>query len=1163
MSIIKIFNSSTTTTIAQTSITWTAGVPTLGAGGPGYVASEIEPLGNGIYRILLTFNTGANTTIARLLYPSNTNLATSIGAWGSHCALASEGQSYIPTTTAPVSVTDYTVAGGLATLAPAPLQGAILRGVTSNAGAVAAGAQTSAASANAEIANIVSDNVLSTGEKGAVIRDYNVIISEQSGIVAQANAYGVSHSTYDAAISTLTSYLGGLSPAYTNVTPGQDTVIVGTTFRTNFTNVYSARQTLLNAVYAAAQALANAAQGTANTAITNAATAQATANTAATNAASALTQLTNIASDNILSPSEKPPVVQDYAVIIGERTGIDAQATTFSITTEKTDYDSAVSALTTYLGTLTGWNTIPGSDVAIVGTTFRSNFQNVYTTRQTLLNAIYTKAKALADAAQTTGNTGVANAATALAAANAAQVDATTSLNALADIASDSLLTPGEKPVVIKDRDTITNEQAGIDAQATAYSITTTKTTYDNAVTALTTYLATLTTPVLWSTLTGNTTIVGATFRSKFTDVYTARQAVLNAIYAAAKVLADAAQGGVNQINSVDYLTNSDKIQLMMEWASELATQTSLDAQATALSITTEKTAYDNAITAISAGLIAVGAPAGWATSWPDGTISGPWTGILTSLKTWWGTIGSTRTALQNKISTAAATAAALPALALAPAIVANHTAITLPDAANYPAKKMVFQTVDNTLWQVNAAGTGWLTPSMQTSGLIGTVSDAQIAGMAASKVTGTLTDSQLAAIAAAKITGTLTDAQLSAIAASKVTGTLTDSQLAAIAATKVTGQIVTTQITDNSITTAKINAGAVTASQIAADTITAAQIAANAVTSSELAAGAVIAGKITAGTIVAADIAASTITGAKIAANTITAANIAADTITATEIAASAITSSEIAAGAVIAGKITAGTIVAADIAASTITGAKIAAGTITGDNLVANTITAGQIAAGAIGVDALAASLAIVGTIQSGGTGGVYTAGTPTVPATGYKISGVPFNVYYLGDSTPHLVMCEFGGDLSIAGYKASTMVDFVFNSLVTNGDFSGGSYSTTGGMYGRGVYITPKATGRVSILIAGTISSNSAGTDMSTFVQYGTGTMPAAGAATAGLNACPAKKCCSTPAYSQLGFCRTTVITGLTIGTRYWFDLGVGSNGTATITIRDGVDIVAMEV
>ncbi|MDD3965340.1 MAG: hypothetical protein PHD99_04830 [Candidatus Moranbacteria bacterium] len=184
---------------------------------------------------------------------------------------------------------------------------------------------------------------------------------------------------------------------------------------------------------ASAASAASAAQTTANTAVANASTAQSaantaqtTANTASANAATANTALTNLASDNILSPVEKPSVVQDYAVITAEQAGIDAQATAFAITTEKTNYDAAVTALTTYLGTLTGWNAVPGSDVVIVGTTFRTKFSDVYTKRQLLLNAISAKAKTLADAAQTQANTATSNAATAQAAANAAQTQANT-----------------------------------------------------------------------------------------------------------------------------------------------------------------------------------------------------------------------------------------------------------------------------------------------------------------------------------------------------------------------------------------------------------------------------------------------------------------------------------------------------------------------------------------------------------------------------------------------------------------------------------------------------------------------------------------------------------------------------------------------------------------
>ncbi len=105
----------------------------------------------------------------------------------------------------------------------------------------------------------------------------------------------------------------------------------------------------------------------------------------------------------------------------------------------------------------------------------------------------------------------------------------------LSSIASDNVLTPDEKPRVILDRDVIVAEQSGIDTQAASYQVTTELTAYDTAVSDLVAYLATLTTPVAWDNLTGNTTIVGTTFRTKFADVYTARQALRNKMDANAK----------------------------------------------------------------------------------------------------------------------------------------------------------------------------------------------------------------------------------------------------------------------------------------------------------------------------------------------------------------------------------------------------------------------------------------------------------------------------------------------------------------------------------------------------------------------------------------------------------------------------------------------------
>lgn len=105
--------------------------------------------------------------------------------------------------------------------------------------------------AMAALSLIADDNVLSKGEKSQVIADWNAISGEKSGLDAQADALGVSRTAYDSAYSTLSSYLG--SVAYNDTTT--DTAIVGSDFRANFTNYYTAKQALLNAIAAKAATL--------------------------------------------------------------------------------------------------------------------------------------------------------------------------------------------------------------------------------------------------------------------------------------------------------------------------------------------------------------------------------------------------------------------------------------------------------------------------------------------------------------------------------------------------------------------------------------------------------------------------------------------------------------------------------------------------------------------------------------------------------------------------------------------------------------------------------------------------------------------------------------------------------------------------------------------
>lgn len=123
-----------------------------------------------------------------------------------------------------------------------------------------------------------------------------------------------------------------------------------------------------------------------------------------------------------------------------------------------------------------------------------------------------------ADAAQTTANTAAANANT----ANAK----------LADIASDSKLTPDEKQSTKKEWDIIVSEQPDLADNAEQFGVSSVY--YVNKYNALNTYI----TPLL-ANLTITSDIVGATFRGKFKEYYDARTALVIAINTAQKEVTD------------------------------------------------------------------------------------------------------------------------------------------------------------------------------------------------------------------------------------------------------------------------------------------------------------------------------------------------------------------------------------------------------------------------------------------------------------------------------------------------------------------------------------------------------------------------------------------------------------------------------------------------
>lgn len=107
-----------------------------------------------------------------------------------------------------------------------------------------------------------------------------------------------------------------------------------------------------------------------------------------------------------------------------------------------------------------------------------------------------------------------------------------TATAALAAIASDSVLSKGEKPAVIKEWNDIAAEYNSVMTAGSSVGVSTA--TYTAAYSALSTYL----TSIAYSNTATDTTIVAATFRTKFSDYYAAKAALQKLISDKAATLA-------------------------------------------------------------------------------------------------------------------------------------------------------------------------------------------------------------------------------------------------------------------------------------------------------------------------------------------------------------------------------------------------------------------------------------------------------------------------------------------------------------------------------------------------------------------------------------------------------------------------------------------------
>lgn len=250
--------------------------------------------------------------------------------------------------------------------------------------------------------------------------------------------------------------------------------------------------------------------------------AQDSANEAKENAQEALDRIQEIGQDGNISPNEKLMIKKDWENIKIEYTQVTEEMELYGgskneiLKPLKEQYDNNYTALKSYIEPILEDLTSPSK---IVSEEFLEKFNNYYSVRQEIAQAIADITKTIADETQ-----------------ELAKINE----KLLADIANDDKLTPSEKQSILKEFQGIIAEYKVIIEQAKYYGLI--YTDYDNSYNELTEYLN----PLL-DNLSSTSDITGIVFRQYFINYYTERQKLQKSISDTAKDMADEAEEIANE----------------------------------------------------------------------------------------------------------------------------------------------------------------------------------------------------------------------------------------------------------------------------------------------------------------------------------------------------------------------------------------------------------------------------------------------------------------------------------------------------------------------------------------------------------------------------------------------------------------------------------------
>ena len=269
---------------------------------------------------------------------------------------------------------------------------------------------------------------------------------------------------------------------------------------------------------------------------------------AQTDANSANALLSDIANDNKLTPQEKQQAKKEWDAIVAEEPLNEASAKNYGIDTTK--YTDAYNKLESYLKPLLE-NLANTSDIK--GSTFRNVFNVYYTERTNLLNAISSKAKQLADNAQTKADAANTLATQAKSAATAAQ-------SAIDAMNNDAIFDVTEKQAIRTEWECISgvNNTSSYDTTGSYYKAykmaESVGIAYDGLTSkfnVLKTYLTSVSLYTNENTLNFNR----ATLSANFKNYYNAETALIAAVQK--KIVDDVQIGGINLFENSGNLTRN------------------------------------------------------------------------------------------------------------------------------------------------------------------------------------------------------------------------------------------------------------------------------------------------------------------------------------------------------------------------------------------------------------------------------------------------------------------------------------------------------------------------------------------------------------------------------------------------------------------------------